>query len=124
MATDTSVRDGIQEERGRQVLARGLERLRARLSVDLKLVGGRVQRQGDRLVVLLQAEPSRPDVRAAAQDNVRGIAEVTGCGVVRLAGRWLPGDPRPERGIQLALAIAVARLAEASGLGLRICRWR
>jgi hypothetical protein len=106
----------LREEWGARVLTAALRRLRPRLASGLSLEASLLSRGGDWWSVRVRCrlgEPAAPGILPAVVD---------GRGTARLGRGWLPGDPRAGRRLQLALAQAVAQVAEGSGLGLGL--WR
>jgi hypothetical protein len=101
-----------RDEWGRRILAAALRRLRLEDSIRLK--GCRVAHRGEFWKLELVCR-----IRAGSTEIL-----LRGRGKARLCRAWLPGDPRLDRRLQLALAEAVAEIAETSGWGLRLCRWR
>jgi len=101
-----------RDEWGRRVVAAALRRLRLRDGCRLQAC--RLARRGEfwRLELVCRVREGPGEVL------------LRGRGKARLHRTWLPGDPRLERRLQLALAEAVADLAERSGRGLGLCRWR
>jgi len=104
-------------EWGRRVLVAAVERLRRQLAPGLSLLDCTCSRRGEWWTVRLCC---RLDSRAEPPAAGRLLR---GCGHARLPRALLPGDPRLGRRLQLALAAALAEVAQESGLGLRICRW-
>ena len=104
-------------EWGRRSLARAALRLRPRLATGLALAACRGARRRDGWTVCLECRWERPGGRPAAARLVRGR------GRAYASPRWLPGDPRLAACVRLALAAALAEVAQETGLGLRVCRW-
>lgn len=109
-------------EWGRRVLAAALRRLRARRAKQLAVEHCRIVRYGERWDVRLTCR-----ILPVAGMQPAGVGpaprRLTGRGTALLHPSWLPGDPRLGRRLQLALANALAEVAEQSGLGLGILRW-
>jgi hypothetical protein len=108
-ASGTSI---TRDEWGRRVIAAALRRLRLRSGFRLQAC--RLARRGEFWKLELVCRVL----------EVPGEVLLRGRGKARLPRAWLPGDPRLDRRLQLALAEAVADLAERSGQGLRLCQWR
>ncbi len=104
-------------EWGRLVLAAAAERLRRRLGPGLRLVDCTCSRRGEWWTVRLRCR------EAGRGEPPSGGRLLHGRGHACLPRSLLPGDPRLGRRLQLALAAALAEVAQESGLGLRACRW-
>ncbi len=105
-----------REEWGSRILTAALRRLRPRLCAGLRLEACLLSRCGEYWSVRVRCRLGVAPVERAAAPLFHGR------GSARLGRKWLPGDPRAGRCLQLALAQAVAEVAETSGLGLGI--WR
>ncbi len=104
------------EEWGCRVLAAALRRIRPQLAAGLRVQACRLSRCGEFWSVRVECR------LLAGPAGAAGPVLVSGRGTARLRDGWLPGDPRAVRRLQLALAHAVAEVAEGSGRGLAL--WR
>ncbi|MFH1844288.1 MAG: hypothetical protein ABIF77_13875 [bacterium] len=126
-----------REEWGRRILATALHRVREQLSRDLYVEHCLVSWAGEYWTVRLECRPKQSGSRhtglglpatsslgpLAPQRATGHCRRLIGHGTARLRAGWLPGDPRFGRQLLLALACALAEIAEISGGGLRTWRW-
>jgi hypothetical protein len=124
---DLDVAGAARLEWGRALLASDLRRLRTWLADPVRIVGCRVACQGQnwRIRLLCTVDPAPASSCPGGQgDRSPSSGEtLAGLGQARLQSRWRPGDARLRRRLHLAVAAALAEVAESSGLGLRICHW-
>lgn len=108
---------------GRQVVSAALRRLAPRLPAELRLERCTVSPRGEWWRVTLRGRWAGAGIGAGAADP--GLAAEpagAGSGRARWPRVWAPGDPRARRRLELALAEALAALAESTGAGLAIGR--
>ncbi len=110
---------------GRGVVSLALARLSRLLDLEFHLEGCFLWQEGDTWHVLLlgQRIPVVLDFDPWPVTGYPRGPRCAGHASVELPAGWQPGDPRSQRRLVTAIASAVAEVALASGLGLRMCRW-
>ena len=120
-------------EWGRGVVSAALRRLARRLPAELRLERCTVSPRGEWWRVTLHGRWAGAGLGAGFGAGLAtGVASASpgwaaepagaGSGSARWPRSWAPGDPRARRRLELALAEALAALAESTGAGLAIGR--